>query len=194
MPFTELDQVIKSFINISLEELHGFHEYCTINSYKKKDYIIKRNNMLGKLFYVNHGICYSQKPTQHGEYSVMSFYQAGDLIVDARPFYNGSFAEIDVIALNDSELIEIPKQAIDFLSKEVVEAEKFARQLNEYFFLAQYRKLMELRTLSLAERVTAFHKKYLGVVDSMSQQKLASYLGISPEHLSKSHRKGRLTW
>ena len=194
MPFSGLDKTIKSFINISLDELQGFHEHCRLHRYKKREYILKRNSLPGKVFYVNHGLCYSQKPTENGDYSVMSFFQSGDFIIDAKSFFNGSFSEIDVIALDDCELVEIPKQAIDFLNKEVVEGEKFYRQLNEYFFLAQYQKLVELRTLTLAERVRVFHEKYLDVVDQMSQQKLASYLGISPEHLSKSHRQGRLIW
>jgi CRP-like cAMP-binding protein len=68
---------------------------------------------------------------------------------------------------------------------------RFSFRVLEHFYLSKARREYELLALDAAGRYDAFRQAFPGLEDRVKQADIASYLGISPEHLSRLRRARR---
>ncbi|MDN3551256.1 Crp/Fnr family transcriptional regulator [Mucilaginibacter aquaedulcis] len=67
--------------------------------------------------------------------------------------------------------------------------ERFLQILTENALVANQQRLLNNITLTAEERFSNFCKRYPIMVDHLSQKQIASYLGITPEFLSRMRNK-----
>jgi Mn-dependent DtxR family transcriptional regulator len=67
--------------------------------------------------------------------------------------------------------------------------ERFFRLLLEANYVATHRRVQESLTSSAEERYLKFIKTYPSLVEQVPQNQIASYLGITPQSLSRIRKE-----
>ena len=94
-------------------------------------------------------------------------------------------ATLFVEALEDAVLFQLPFQEIEALCKEVHNLSEYFRITTERAFAFSRKRALSNLSQSAEERYLEFLKMYPGIVHRVPQKVIASYLGMSPEFLSK---------
>jgi CRP-like cAMP-binding protein len=92
-------------------------------------------------------------------------------------------------ALADTEVLLLPQAGLDHLLETHLKFEKYFRILFQNSLVTHQNRLIQNLSATAEERYQAFVKKYPSLEQYVPQKHIASYLGITPEFLSKIRRK-----
>ncbi len=156
---------------------------------KKGEIILRNGDPSDYFFYVEKGCLRSYTIDAKGKEHIFQFAPEDWIISDQESLINNLPAILNIDALEDSriKLIKRPKE-INFKNidhESLVEMnEKFQRRI-----FALQKRVMQLLSSSAEERYLEFNKTYPNLAQRVSQKMIASYLGITPEGLSRVRKK-----
>lgn len=113
------------------------------------------------------------------------FGQENDVILSANGYVNGKKGYETMELLEDSVLYKINLTSLAELYKTDLEICNWARQLIEKEFVRTEHHLISVLSLSAAERYAQLQKEKHDMLQRIPLRHIASYLGISSEHLSR---------
>jgi len=102
---------------------------------------------------------------------------------------SGEPATYNIDALEDSEVVLITKAAQEELFIKVPKYESYSRMQITGAYLAMQKRVSSLISLSLEERYLYFINLYPTIVQRVPQHMIASYLGLTPETVSRIRKK-----
>jgi hypothetical protein len=83
----------------------------------------------------------------------------------------------------------LPKTSVDQLLEKYVKFERYFRILYQNSLVTQQHRVILSYSATAEERYLSFREKYPTLEQFVPQKYIASYLGITPEFLSKIRRK-----
>ena len=83
----------------------------------------------------------------------------------------------------------LEKEALDTLYGVVPKMERFFRLLLEANYVATHKRINDTLSASAEERYLAFITTYPDLVEQVPQSQIASYLGITPQSLSRIRKE-----
>ncbi len=104
---------------------------------------------------------------------------------DHASFLGGTPATWDIEATEDSELLQIDYAGTQALYEAVPTYERFSRIMFQRAYLALQERIFGIYSLTAEQRYTAFLQKYPNMSQRFAQKHIASFLGVTPEYLSK---------
>jgi len=104
-------------------------------------------------------------------------------------FITGKPAKFNIDALEDSELLCIDKNDLEVLYEKVPKFERFFRIIIQNAFVVQQERILSNMYQSAEKRYTDFIERYPQFEQRLPQHQVASYLGISPETLSRIRKQ-----
>lgn len=140
---------------------------------KKGERLQNKGDLITKAYRVRSGLLRSYSIDDHGKEHVFMFAPEDWLIADNHGL--GQPADLYIDALEDSELTVISE-----FKEENIEGQKVIKRL----YVLQKRIIM-LMSSSAIERYEHFVETYPQIVQRVPQKMIASYLGMTPEALSK---------
>lgn len=135
-------------------------------------------------YYVTKGLLRSYTIDEKGKEHIFMFASEDWLMSDIESQVYDKTAELYIDALEDSEVEKIDRKAF----KEVNVARYFdGDELNKLLkrVAVLQRRVLLLMSATAIERYEHFLETYPGIVQRVPQKMIASYLGITPEGLSK---------
>ncbi|MES1225493.1 MAG: Crp/Fnr family transcriptional regulator, partial [Bacteroidota bacterium] len=120
---------------------------------------------------------------------IMQFAPEGWWIGDMYSSITGEPAEHSIDAIEDSELLLLTNQAREQLLQEAPVFERFFRLLLQNSFIALQRRLKGNIILTAEEKYKNFISLYPNIVQRVPQHNIASFLGITPESLSRIRKQ-----
>jgi CRP-like cAMP-binding protein len=111
-------------------------------------------------------------------------------------FATGEPAMQNIIAIEESCVLQLKKTDLDKLYIEVPKFERFFRILMQNSYIREQVRVLQNLSLTAEARYTIFINKYPKLMQHVSQKQIASYLGITPEFLStlrKNKMKKRIS-
>ena len=97
-------------------------------------------------------------------------------------------AMLNIECLEACELISIPLEALKYMEQHSTVAHKVARLLAEEHAMELVNYIVDIDTKSLIERYDNLEKNFPNIHQRVPQHMIASYLGITPIHLSRLKR------
>ena len=94
--------------------------------------------------------------------------------------------------MEDCELIRIPIQALKFMEEHSKDAHKVARYLAEAHTLELVSFIIDIDTMPVLERYNNLEKIFPNIHQRVPQHIIASYLRVTPVHLSNVKKKSFL--
>lgn len=104
-------------------------------------------------------------------------------------FISQTPARLNVDALEDSVLFAIDREAWDRVLERIPKMERFFRVLLQGAFIALQERVISSLMSTAEERYRAFLERYPQIEQRVAQHQVASYLGVTPESLSRIRRQ-----
>jgi len=156
---------------------------------RKRQYILQQDDICKNLVFVEKGILRSYSLDSKGNEHILQFAPEGWWISDVYSFLTGEAAVYNIEAIEDSELLLISKSSLDELYERVPKFERYFRLLSQANMVATHRRLTASLSDSADEKYLRLLSAYPNIVARVPQHMIASYLGITPETLSRVRKR-----
>ena len=180
---------IEKRVGLSESEFSRAAQFFTSRKIKKRQFLLLEGDVCKHLAFVNSGCLRSYTVDHKGEEHIIQFAIEDWWISDLKSFLTGSPSTHNIDALQDSEVLLLEHSARDKLLEAVPKMERFFRLLLEANYIATHRRIDESLSASAEERYLAFVKAYPVLVELVPQGQIASYLGITPQSLSRIRKE-----
>jgi CRP-like cAMP-binding protein len=182
-------QTLRDKVAFNDEELRLINTYLKPKKLRKKQYLLQEGDVCKFIAFVEKGALRSYSVNDKGSEHIIQFALEEWTISDLYSFLTGEPATYTIDALEDSELVLISKPAHEELLKALPRYETWIRIQITGAYIAMQRRLTSIISLSLEERYAAFTSLYPYIVQRVPQHMIASYMGLTPETLSRVRKK-----
>lgn len=175
-------------INITDSEWKEYFSLFTQRHLKKKEFLMKAGDMCTTQAYIVKGFLrtYYTDSRDHDHTMQLGFedWWAGDLMA----FITEKPAHYSVEALEETDVLLIEKADMMAFFDRNLKFEKYFRILIQSAYVASQQRIIATMSQSAEERYLDLIKKYPNLELRVAQHHIASYLGITPEALSRIKR------
>jgi CRP-like cAMP-binding protein len=176
-------------VALTAEEQAIFKTYLTPKKLRRKQYLLQEEDVCRFIAFVERGALRAYTVDEKGVEHIIQFAVEGWTISDLYSFLTGEPATYNIDALEDSELVLISKPAHEELLKCLPKYETYIRLQLTGAYIAMQRRLTSIISLPLEDRYASFTELYPAIVQRVPQHMIASYMGLTPETLSRVRRK-----
>ncbi|MEO1514068.1 MAG: Crp/Fnr family transcriptional regulator [Bacteroidota bacterium] len=186
-----MQEFLSKYINFSEKEYDSFMSMAAVKKYGKNEYLLNADRPVQKLFFVKSGLMRGYR-IQEGIDVTHHFYVENWLATDYESYLTGNCGELYIQALVDTTVYEFDKTNLYafFGSHEKFEKLRFIQAEDAY--LQMVRRLKSFQCMELKERYLELVNKNPEIFDLVPQRQIASYLGVTPQSLSRV--KSELSW
>jgi len=178
-------QNIAKHISLTREQENYFLSLLKNKKVRKKLFLSQEGDISKGPFFVTKGILRSYTVDKNGFEHVLQFAPPGWLMADMHSLITQQAGSLSIDAVEDSEVLLLPKQELDKLYNEIPAFERFFRILAENALVTFQQRLIDNLSLTAKERYENFCKRYPLLIERLPQKQVASYIGVTPEFLSK---------
>jgi CRP-like cAMP-binding protein len=123
--------------------------------------------------------------TEGGKDITLQFAVSDWWISDYTAFFTGGNALLNIECVQDAVIYRISKENMETLYPKIPAVESFFRIKMERFFASFQKRILSDLAMSAKEKYKTFLKSYPNIEANIKNYHLASYLGITPESLSR---------
>jgi CRP-like cAMP-binding protein len=171
------------YFNAPIVAWEEFAEYCEPITFNK-DQIIKPQGTIEKYFYFilkgSAGIFLWKE----NNFVCLDFAFDNSFCGDYMSLLTEKPTELEVVALEQSEMVKISKDNFNLLSRKSV-GQIIMQVSAETSFVEKQQQQIELLTKTAEERYKILLVKFPEIHQRVAQKHIASYLGITPQSLSR---------
>ena len=182
-------QSIAKHITLSADEINYFVSLLKHRRIRKRQYLLQEDDVCKYTAFVISGCLRSYCVDKNGTEHIFQFAPEGWWMGDVHSFKTQEPSRMNIDALEDSELFLISKEDMDSFYASVPKYERFSRIILENAFVTHQERIMQSICFTAAERYDYFCNKYPFLAQRLPQTHIASYLGITPEFLSKLRKQ-----
>lgn len=182
-----MEQLLKSiqdYISLNEKEIELLSNAVEKRMFSKNDIIFTEGNVAEDIYFVTKG-CVRLFYTVDGTDKTAFFYTEGQFICAGESYTYNIPAVENYQAVEDTELLIFSKSKIDLLLKEVPSVEVIARIATENELITCQKVIASFVTKSAEERYIDLLNTQGELFQRVPQQYIASFLGVSPETLSR---------
>lgn len=178
-----LKSAFDEYFNAPEQVWDEFVSLCDIVSFKK-DEVIKREGTTEKFFYFILKGSTGVFLWKENNFVCLDFAFENNFCSDYMSFLTKQPTPLQVVALEDSELLRISSTNLDKLTQAAI-GSAIRIIAAEIAYLSKQQQQIELLTKKASERYEILLKKYPEIHNRITQNHIASYLGITPQSLSR---------
>ncbi|EAY23854.1 Crp/Fnr family transcriptional regulator [Microscilla marina] len=180
-----LKKIIQQMIVASDEEANQLVDRCFRKNFEKKNLLSEDEKFIKEVYFIVKGIIRVKINDIEGREHTVHFAIENQFIADYNAFITGEKSNYQLQALEYTETIVLPKSAIEWGYKNMQEGEKLGRLIAEFYFVYLDTRIQHLYTLTPQERYDLMNEIFPNIHQRVPQHMIASYLGITPVHLSR---------
>lgn len=185
MKFEKLKKTFGGFVSFSDEEFNTFLRLCEVKTFAKNEVLLQQGEVCHSVFYVNSGFCRTRIIDSKGIEYTFNFAMENDFVSDYSSFVRERPSTLAIQAIENTEVIHMPRLAIEAAYNETQNGNKLGRLIAEYYFQLLQELLEIRRTKKPLELYEFLNVRYPNIYQRAPQTMLASFLGISSVHLSR---------
>jgi len=186
------EQILKNisrFIELTPEEIRYFISLLKHKKIRKRQYLVQEGDVGRYQYFVNQGCLRTyhtdDKGMEHNVQFSIEDWWTGDMY----SFLTQTPGKYNIVAIEDSDLFCIDSEGLELLYTKVPKFERFFRHLLQNAFIALQERILSGMSESAEERYLNFRKKYSEMDKRIPQNQIASFLGITPESLSRIRKQ-----
>jgi len=176
-------------VTLSPDEERKFTSIIKTSKVKRRQFIIQPGFVCHYRTYIIEGAFRVFYLDEHGKEHTVSIGVEDWFVTDFHSYINQSPASNYAEALEDSLVFQLHYQDIEPLCKDIHGLSEYFRLTTEKAFAFSRRRVISNISKTAEERYDEYLNKYPHIVKRVPQYVLASYLGISPEFLSKIRKQ-----
>lgn len=180
---------ISKHITLDEEEKKYFEGILHYKKLERGKVLLMHGDIARNQYFVIEGCLRNYSVDENGKEHIIAFAPTDWWISDLYSYITETPAEHIIDALIPTEVFEISKRDMEEVFIRIPKFERFFRILFQNAMVNQMRRIGQVISVPAEERYKAFIKQYPGIYEQIPLKHIASYLGMSPEFLSKIRNK-----
>jgi hypothetical protein len=185
-----IEQVIRSMISVSAEEMNHFLDLTHGRKFRKQECISLPKAVPNEIFFIENGIVRVSVTDAEGTEHTIHFALENQFIADYSSFLLKAPSLYTLQALEPTQVRVIPRRAVEWGYTNMKEGQKLGRLIAEFYFIYQDERIRNQYARSPRERYDSITDIFPNIHNRVPQHMIASYLGITPVHLSRLKKSG----
>ncbi|MCF8255004.1 MAG: Crp/Fnr family transcriptional regulator [Bacteroidia bacterium] len=181
----QIKQVMKQLINVSDIELNKFLSGAATKKFKRQEILSQPNVVPNEIFFINKGIIRVLITDNEGAEHTIHFALENQFIADYSNFIQKQNSIYSLQTLEETQVVILPRSTIEWGYKNLIEGEKMGRLIAEYYFIYQDHRIKNMYIRTPKQRYDSITEVFPNIHNRVPQHMIASYLGITPIHLSR---------
>lgn len=180
-----LATAIRQMISITDQEGAEFLSRCHAKTFPAKSWLGEQGTVANEIFFLVSGITRSVIVDHAGEEHTIHFSLENQFICDYTSFMARTPASNSIQAVEQTEVVVLPRPAIEWGYAHLRQGDRLGRLIAEYYFVYFDSRLKNQYLYTPAQRYENITKVFPNIHNRVPQHMIASYLGVSPVHLSR---------
>ena len=180
---------VAKHIALTAEEKKFFCSLLRVKKLRKRQYLLQAGDVSRFEQFVTKGCLRAYYADEQGHERIVQFALEGWWIGDMASFFSGEPATLTIEAMEDSELFQIDRNDFELLLEKIPKFERFFRILLSNAHIAHQRRVLSHLTGGAQERYLDLRTKYPSFEQRIPLRHIASYLGVTPEFLSRMRKQ-----
>ncbi|WP_020402324.1 Crp/Fnr family transcriptional regulator [Gracilimonas tropica] len=156
---------------------------------KKKEMLLYKGDVSHHMRFIAEGCLRNYNIDENAQEHILQFAVKGWWINDLYSYLTETPATFFIQALEDSVVLQISKNELTKLFDEAPALERFYRIKFENAYVALQNRTIHGMSKPIEERYSDFRNTYPEIEQRVPQFMIASYLGITPESLSRVRKR-----
>ncbi|MFY7792142.1 MAG: Crp/Fnr family transcriptional regulator [Chitinophagaceae bacterium] len=152
---------------------------------KRREHLLKQGTVARDLAFVIEGCLRAYALDDNGFEHILQFAPAGWWISDMSSVISRRDSLLNVDAIKPSEILLLSREDQLSLFDDVPKLERYFRVLTENGLVSSRMRLIENLSLTARQRYQRFCQTYPNLINEIPQKYIASFIGVTPEFLSK---------
>lgn len=189
MPHDLLIRNIRKRVDLDDAGARAIVELTRVKKVRKRQFVSEQGEVCRYENFVAEGCLRSYHVDAQGKKHIAQFAVEEWWISDLRSFITRTPADFTVEAVEPSTLIQFGREELEELYRPVPALERFFRLILQNAYAAAQKRIVESYSEDARRRYAEFRARYPDLEKRVPQYMIASYLGISPESLSRIRRE-----
>lgn len=182
----KLSQLFSKFLGA---DFHGVLPYPVVEMRIKKGQILTDFNQVeSHTYFLNSGMVEIAIPS-YQTFKTLDFFFAGEFVCAYTSFLTRQPSDVRVVALTDCEAEVVNYDDLQTAYAQSPAANYVGRIINERAYLRRVKREKDFLTKTAEERYLELLKSHPAYITQIPVNKIARYLGIHPESLSRIRKK-----
>jgi CRP/FNR family cyclic AMP-dependent transcriptional regulator len=187
--FDQINSHVARSISLSAEETECLNSLLEYRKIPKKTFLLHEGEVCNFEAFIIKGCIRNYYIDENGFEVILQFAIEDWWVSDIASFTNHFPSNMFIETLEDCELLMLSPQTKEELLERVPKLERFFRLMVQRNLAVLQSRLFKTITNSAQDKYLDFLKRYPTIPQRVAQHYIASYLGISPEFLSKVRTK-----
>lgn len=189
MKYDILIDHIRQLVPITDEESFLVKEAFKERHLKKKEMLLKNGDPSNHMRFVTDGCLKVYSLDKEANERILQFGIAGWWVNDLYAYLSEKPSTYFIQAIADSVVLQIHRNSLNELFDKIPMMDRFYRIKTQNAYVALQERTIMVMSETAEERYTKFISQYRDMEQSIPQYMIASYLGVTPEHLSSIRKK-----
>ena len=187
--FEQLFKSIDQRIKFTEKEKEVCKTFFTPKKLRKKQFLLHEGDVCKANAFVEKGMLRSYTVDDKGNEHIVQFAAEGWWISDLYSFLTGETSDYYIEALEDCEVLLLSRSASEELLSALPKFESYQRLLLQGAYIAMQRRISASLNQTAEDKYLSFITAYPDMMQRVPRHMVASYLGITPETLSRIRKQ-----
>lgn len=180
---------IQNKVNITDEQFDHISNSLQSKKIKKDTLLLREGDVCSQVFFVSKGLLRAYTIDTNGKEHIIQFGPEDSWVSDRNSFYFNLPSMFYIDAVEDSEVIYISKEFFEKAEKIIPDFNSFTVMILHNSIRFMQRRISLLLGATAEQRYLDFIQLYPSLTLRVPQWMIASYLGITPESLSRVRKE-----
>ncbi|MFY0689367.1 MAG: Crp/Fnr family transcriptional regulator [Cyclobacteriaceae bacterium] len=180
---------ITRFVKLNSEDIRLLERVCSQHSFPSKATMIEHGNVCHAAHFVIRGCFRTYFVHKSGIEKTVHFAIEDWWITDYDSFLNQKPSQLNIQSIENCETIKITRQGWQEIHEKSYHLSRYFQIIMEKTFVAAQRRIHFMFNLSGEELYDVFMARNPDFANRVPQYMLASYLGFTPEFMSRIRKK-----
>lgn len=155
---------------------------------RKKQFLLHRGQVCRNAYFVLEGCLRGYTIDANGFEHILNFAPRGWWMSDMYSYITQEKGYLNIDALEDSRVLQLTKEQQEALFVQVPKFERYYRIITEKSLVSYQLRTLDSLSLTAQDRYLNFCRRYPSLINTIPQKYIASYIGVTPEFLSKMRK------